>query len=518
MTLEEAGALEARFANWLTKVVPEGSFVAAVSGGGDSVALLLLLKSMPRGVVVAHLDHALRPGSAGDAKWVEQLAFRMGFPYVSSRIDVAGVTQAKKGNLEATARELRYAFLARVAKEHGAKAVLTAHTEDDQAETVLLQLMQGTGRALGMRPVRGKVVRPLLQVSRAELREYLELRQQDWLEDITNADTSLDRSYLRHQVLPHFTARFPHAQAALSRFAQIAQQDDDGLEELSSQLLRSDPRWPCPAYRVAPLLKALPALRRRALRQLLELVDIRPELRWIETLELALDDHPSSLPGGWQARRRDGTLFLVPPVISGFPDWPGSRTPQPGDVLKFAYGHKRLVEFFAERGVPPELKEAWPVQAEGDLVSEVWGLWPETPDQQFMRMALEEAEEAAQHGEVPVGAVVVQEGRLLTRARNQVEAIRYSTAHAELLALQQAFQQVRQKVLPGATVYVTLEPCPMCFGALLEAQVSRVVYAAENLKAGAVTVHSLRTPFAWEGGLMERESTRLLKGFFAQKR
>jgi len=467
---------------------------------------------------VVHLDHALRPESAADARWVQQLAYKLGYQCVVERVDVAAVAEAKKANLEATARELRYGFLARIAKQYRARAILTAHTEDDQAETVLFQLVQGTGRALGIRPVRGRVVRPLLGVSRAALRAYLEFRGQDWLEDISNADTSLDRSYLRHQVLPHLTSRFPRASTALGRFAEIAQQDDDSLESLSTTLLQADRRWPCPAYRVAPLLAAASALRRRALRQLLELLDIRPELRWVEVLEEALEGRPGSLPRNWLARRRDGSLFLIPSTIKGFPDWPGSRAAQAGDQLKLPFGHKRLVEFLAERGVPPELKEVWPVRAQEDQVEEVWKLWPEGEEQRFMRMALEEAEDAARRGEVPVGAVIVQNGRLLARAGNQVEAFRCATAHAELLALQQAFQQVREKILPEATLYATLEPCPMCFGALLEAQVSRVIFAAENLKAGAVTVHGLNPPFAWEAGWLEEKSSRLLKTFFTSRR
>ncbi|MCS7059472.1 MAG: tRNA lysidine(34) synthetase TilS [Meiothermus sp.] len=510
--------LEAWFANHLTRLVPEGVLVAAVSGGGDSVALLLLLTSTPRKVVVAHLDHALRPDSARDALWVKALAERLGYPFEGERLEVARIAAERGGNLEATARELRYGFLAKVAKKHGAQAVLTAHTEDDQAETVLLQLLQGTGRGLGMRPKRGKVVRPLLEISRQTLREYLRGKGQDWLEDITNADVTLDRNFLRQEILPRLAERFPQAQAALARFAGISQVEDEALDPLARLLLLPDRRWPCPAYRVAPLLQAPPGLRRRALRQMLEEVGVRPESSWILQLERALQGEAFTLPGGWQVRRRDGTLFLIPPVVESFPPWRGSRLPRPGDQIHLPTGRVRLVDFLAGHGVPPELKQVWPVRAVGEEVQEVWNLWPEPEDLVYMRMALSEAERAEKKGEVPIGAVVVQDDQVLARAHNQVEHLRSATAHAELLALHQALLKKGEKVIPGATVYVTLEPCPMCFGALAEAQVRRVVYAVENLKAGALTVHRLTPPFAWEGGWLERDATRLLKGFFSQKR
>ncbi|MER3556144.1 MAG: tRNA lysidine(34) synthetase TilS [Meiothermus sp.] len=516
--MEHFKELEARFANHLARTVPEGSVVAAVSGGGDSVALLYLLTSTPRRVIVAHLDHALREDSGRDAQYVRELAERLGYACVTERIEVARVAEQRKANLEATARELRYSFLARVAKEHSAQAVLTAHTQDDQAETVLMQLLQGTGRGLGMRPKRGRVVRPLLELSHAMLRAYLSSKGQDWLDDVTNADITFDRNYLRHEVFPNLVERFPQAKVALARFAGISQGEDDTLDPLAARLLHLDPRWPCPAYRVAPLLQAPPALRRRALRQMLERCGQRPESRLILALERALEEPPFTLPEGWIVRRRDGTLFLIPPALSTVARWPGSRMAQPGDYLQMPGGKKRLVEFLGERGVPTELKTVWPVLAEGSLVREVWGLWPEPDDARFMALALEEAEQAAHQGEVPVGAVIVREGKVLARARNRVEENKYATAHAEFLALQRAFQTTGEKVLPEATVYVTLEPCAMCFGALMEAQVGRVVYGVENLKAGAVTVHGMVPPFGWEGGRLEREAGRLLREFFASKR
>ncbi|WP_223674067.1 tRNA lysidine(34) synthetase TilS, partial [Proteus terrae] len=117
----------------------------------------------------------------------------------------------RRENLEAVAREIRYAFLHRVAREVKAKAILTAHTLDDQAETVLLKLLQGTARGLGIREKEGLVVRPLLAFRREELRAYLKALGEAWREDPSNQDLYRDRNYLRLKVLPLVEERFPGA-------------------------------------------------------------------------------------------------------------------------------------------------------------------------------------------------------------------------------------------------------------------------------------------------------------------
>ena len=132
------------------------TFVVAVSGGADSTALLLALEELKRHdklyieICVAHLDHRLRKSSSKDAKWVSELAAKLGFRSVIGRSKVAEDARAASENLEQAAREARYAFLERTAKRVSAKYVLTAHTMDDQAETVLLRLMRGSaGFGLG---------------------------------------------------------------------------------------------------------------------------------------------------------------------------------------------------------------------------------------------------------------------------------------------------------------------------------------------------------------------------------
>ncbi len=497
--------------------------VAAVSGGGDSVALALLLAAVGREAVIAHLDHGMRPESAEDARFVCELARRLGFPCELRRADVAAVARRKRENLEAVARELRYAFLAEVARAHGATCVLTAHTLEDNAETVLLQLFRGAGRALGIRAKHGRVARPLLEISRAELRAYLRERGERWLEDPSNELICRDRNYLRHEVWPRVTARFERAGEALLRYAESQQSDDAALDPLARVRIVPDRRFePVYAFRARPLMEAPAAIRRRALRQALERQGLRPERRYLELAERALAGESVSL-GPFVLRPSAGGVVWVPtqPDLLAAASPPAgltARTAQPGDRVRAGEIHKRLVDFLAERGVPPELRRVWPVaEREGEVVW-VWRFLPEEEERRWMRRALALAREAAGRGEVPIGAVVVREGEELGASANAVEAHADATAHAELLALKQALERAGEKVLPGATLYVTLEPCPMCLGALIEARVGRVVWATENPKAGAVTRYGMDVPIELEGGRLARESAMLLKGFFAELR
>lgn len=143
----------------------------------------------------------------------------------------------------------------------------------------------------------------------------------------------------------------------------------------------------------------------------------------------------------------------------------------------------------------------------------------------MMRLALREAERAAEKGEVPIGAVVVRGEELLVSAHNERETTGDPTAHAELLAIRRAAHELGGWRLTGCTLYVTLEPCPMCAGAAHAARLSRLVYAAPDPKAGyAGTLHNtpaddrLNHTFAAEGGLLEAEAARILRDFFKNRR
>ncbi|MET0052444.1 MAG: tRNA adenosine(34) deaminase TadA [Candidatus Thiodiazotropha sp.] len=147
-------------------------------------------------------------------------------------------------------------------------------------------------------------------------------------------------------------------------------------------------------------------------------------------------------------------------------------------------------------------------------------------DEDFMRLALELAESAQAEGEVPVGAVVVHQGRVIGKGWNRPIRLQDPTAHAEIVALRDAGLNEQNYRLPGTTLYVTLEPCIMCAGAIVHARVERVVYAAPDPKAGAAgsvfnllpTDDRFHHQVRVEGGLMEEEGARLLRNFFQRKR
>jgi tRNA(adenine34) deaminase len=146
-------------------------------------------------------------------------------------------------------------------------------------------------------------------------------------------------------------------------------------------------------------------------------------------------------------------------------------------------------------------------------------------DQYFMSLALEEAHRAAQKGEVPVGAVLVKEEKVIARAYNRVEELQEATAHAELLCIQGLGASFNNWRLLGATLYVTLEPCSMCLGALLLARIKRVVWGASDIRHGACgswvnlleTKHPTHT-LEMRGGVLADESASLLKQFFKKRR
>jgi tRNA(Ile)-lysidine synthase len=225
-----------------------GPGVVAVSGGADSVALLRALADDPPipGLIIAHLNHRLRgPDSDADAAFVASLYPSL--PHRNGAIDVAAI--AGGDNLGDTARRVRYDFLARVAREAGAGWVATAHTLDDQAETVLHRLIRGTG----LRGLRGiaanreltpgvRLLRPMLTVSRAEVIAYLRAIGQPWREDATNLDVALTRNRIRHELLPLLRTFNPEIAEALGRTAAQAEEVYGGIEQVAGALLQAAER------------------------------------------------------------------------------------------------------------------------------------------------------------------------------------------------------------------------------------------------------------------------------------
>ena len=145
-------------------------------------------------------------------------------------------------------------------------------------------------------------------------------------------------------------------------------------------------------------------------------------------------------------------------------------------------------------------------------------------DIHFMKLALEEAERAFSEGEVPIGAVIVKDGVVVGRGHNQVERLKDPTAHAEIIAITSATSTLNNWRLKGCTIYVTVEPCPMCAGALILSRIDRVVYGVDDKKFGAlgsvcdIAKYRFNHKFDVEKGVLAREAEELLKAFFSQIR
>jgi len=238
-----------------------------VSGGADSVALLLLLEDLREGLgiglAILHFNHQLRGAeSDADEQFVAAAAAERGIDFLVGRGDVAGEARARGWNLEDAARRMRYAFFSSAVRAGRATHVAVAHTADDQAETVLARLVRGTGPAglAAIYPVKEHVVRPLLEVRRSELREYLERRSQPWREDASNLDIKRLRARLRHQVLPVIERELqPAVVAHLCRLAQMSREDEAfwgalGAERASALVRREGDRL---GIRCADLLAPL---------------------------------------------------------------------------------------------------------------------------------------------------------------------------------------------------------------------------------------------------------------------
>src|SRR6266508_5460773 len=265
--------------------------VVAVSGGADSVALLLALDELVTcgklnlRLRVAHLNHKLRQTSDADARWVARLAKQLGHTCSIGSVDVEVLAKKTGDNLEQAARRARYEFLAETANKNRAGIVLTAHMMDDQAETVLLNLLRGSGLdgLGGIEPVRtldeGSEVllaRPLLSWARRDdTATYCRSQGVEFRADEMNEDERFARVRVRTQLLPLMQSFNPKLVQALGRTAEVLRQDNSALDAAAERLLKlslaSKASFPdrgktCSLH-TDLLVCAQPSLRRRALRQ-----------------------------------------------------------------------------------------------------------------------------------------------------------------------------------------------------------------------------------------------------------
>ena len=384
-------------------ISPGDRVICAVSGGADSVALLfamyLLRERLDITLEAAHFNHRLRgEESDADEAFVKELCGRYDIPL---HLGSGRILPGKKG-LEAAAREARYAFL----RSQPGK-IATAHTADDNAETVLLHLVRGTGlKGLGgISPMNGNVIRPMLTVTRREVEAFLSEYALPHREDSTNATDLFLRNRIRRNVMPLLLQENPSLAENLSDMALGLREDEDYLSRMAGETLPG----------VTELREMHPALRARALERFLKENGVsEPEKRHIALLEqLVFSDKPSAradLPGGITVARRYDTLEKLDKaqpfserVLEGSLELPelGLRvvcaeadtivnTPDtftvipegrivvrsrlPGDRIRLSGGTKSLKKLFIDRKIPASERLRIPVIADDAGVLGVWSI------------------------------------------------------------------------------------------------------------------------------------------------
>ncbi len=307
----------------------DGRVLVALSGGADSVALTALLHEIsPRGAFLIagllHVNHQLRGAAAEtDEKFCRELARNFSLPVRVERVDVAAQARADGISVEDAGHRERYAIFERVAAELNADCVATAHTRDDQAETFLLRMIRGAGPGglAGIWPRAGRIIRPLLGVARAELRDYLAGRGLSFREDNTNWDLRVTRNRVRHRLLPFLEANFsPSIVGVLAREATIARGDAEWLEWEANNVARDLVSYGKGTVTVdADRLRRQPiALARRIAKQVLERASGRAigfdhverllQLAGIPGTRVTEADFPGS-----RVERRGSQIVVTPP-------------------------------------------------------------------------------------------------------------------------------------------------------------------------------------------------------------
>ena len=376
-----------------------------LSGGGDSVCLLDVAVSLGADVTALHVDHGLREDSAADAELCRSLCERLGVPLVVERVELPAAHGP--GNVQAQAREARYAL----AERHARGDYAAAHTASDQAETVLYRLAVSPGRRalLGMAPRRGRLVRPLLAITREDAREHCRARGLEWREDPSNSDLLFARARVRAEVVPALRELNPAAERNIAETAAQLREEAEVLDRAVEEALGRPAAEPLPleALRALP-----PALARLALRAAAgDAAIARRDAERI--LALPLDGSAEvELPGGLRAVVEYGSLRFArgadpaPPAAVELPV-PGAvefgrwhveasvggagdalldprvveaglvvRPWRPGDRLRPAGlgGTKTLQDLFTDRKVPRAERGSVPIVESGGRIAWVAGL------------------------------------------------------------------------------------------------------------------------------------------------
>jgi tRNA(Ile)-lysidine synthase len=264
--------------------------MVAVSGGADSLALLKILKTLGWPIIAAHFDHHLRESSSQEAAALKILAEEWDLPIVVGEGDVNTFAKRERLGLEESARQCRYQFLFRVAREKGVRAIVTAHHADDQVETILMHFLRGAGfnGLEGMRPVSYlkqfskeiPIWRPLLGVIKTELLSYCEEQGLVFFNDETNADLSCFRNALRHKLIPEIESIAPRFRQTILRNAKAIQKDNDqlqvGISPMAEKLCQQI-RIDALSFNRQQILNSMPGRQTRILKE--AILTLEPNLR-----------------------------------------------------------------------------------------------------------------------------------------------------------------------------------------------------------------------------------------------
>ncbi|MBQ3548770.1 MAG: tRNA lysidine(34) synthetase TilS [Oscillospiraceae bacterium] len=369
---------------------PAGGIVlCAVSGGRDSLCLLHYLHAVAPlegfSVAAAHFNHQMRPEADSDEEFVRRFCREREIPFFTEASPVYEMARVWKLSVEETGRRLRYDFLQRTAAVVGAAVIATAHHADDNAETVLLNLLRGSGSEGlgGIPPVRGPFIRPLLETSRREVEEYCALHGIDYVEDSTNFDTHYTRARLRHQLWPQLEGINQNLTRTLCRTAGLLREENGYLNELAAQYLPRE-GW---SLSLESLRKAPEVLRRRMIRLMLRRLPTGKQdvsaAHIAEACALAEKGRGTlMLPDGVYVSVYDGEMaFSVErPVpgermlcegenrwgefvieVNGPCEGLSVRSWQSTDRMIVKNGCRSLKRIFSDAGMPPVLRERTPV-------------------------------------------------------------------------------------------------------------------------------------------------------------
>lgn len=420
-------ALPARLLQTLAPWRSAPAWHIAFSGGLDSTVLLHLLANLAKTETLpplsaVHVHHGLQAAADAWPAHCQSICDSLGVPLRVMRVQVR-----PGASLERAARDARYQAFTEVAG--AGQVVLTGQHRDDQAETLLFRLLRGAGvRGLAAMPVQrrlagGDLVRPLLNVSRAELEAYAHTHQLQWIEDPSNADSRFSRNYLRHRVLPALMERWPQAVSSLARTAEHLSEAQGLLDELAQMDLQAAdqpspfPWLPLPSLALAPLRELSDARQRNALRNWLTPLTRLPDsdhwAGWHSLRDAKVDAQPLWRLADGELHRSGERIWWLPIACSEFSDaslsWPDPQNPlelpgngqltftgkvpegpleiryrQGGEIIEVpGRGRRDLKRLLNESGLPGFLRGRLPLLYQGPQLlgaPSLAGLWPSASD------------------------------------------------------------------------------------------------------------------------------------------